>query len=269
MEWGKEAKQALLRVPFFVRNRVRKRVEEEAISQGATSVELRHVGSCRQKFLTDMESDIEGYQVEQCFGPSGCSNRVLKNDDLAARLETIFMRRNLKEFLREKVAGPLRMHHQFRVSISDCPNACSRPQIVDIGIIGCRQPMIDGEICSECGTCVEVCKEQALALEPGGNFPNLARDKCVGCGQCIDVCPTGTLQESLSGYRVLLGGKLGRHPQLGAELPGIYSAQQVLTLVNYCLDHYLNYNLSGERFGEILRRKPLTIDMKGVPCNKQ
>ena len=34
------------------------------------------------------------------------------------------------------------MHHEFRVSLSACPNACSRPQIVDIGLIGAVTPVL-------------------------------------------------------------------------------------------------------------------------------
>ena len=50
-----------------------------------------------------------------------------------------------------------------------------------------------------------------------------------------------------------LGGKLGRHPQLARELPGIYDAATVLDIVNACIQLYKDKNQKGERFGEILQ----------------
>jgi len=259
VKWQKSAEEALARVPFFVRKRVKKKVEEEATSLGALEVDLQHVKSCRQKFLKNMENEIQGFQVEQCFGSNGCPNRAMTNDGLAQEIEKILVGKNFKEFLKKTVAGSLKMHHQFRISISDCPNACSRPQIVDIGMIGCRRPIVGEEPCSQCGACAEVCKERAVVLTAPGEFPILTNDKCVGCGQCIDLCPTGTIRELRSGYRLLLGGKLGRHPQLGGELSGVYSAEEVFSVINQCVDHYFKHNLCGERFGEILNRQPLQI----------
>ena len=61
----------------------------------------------------------------------------------------------------------MKMHHEFRVSISDCPNACSRPQIADLGLIGARRPRVTDETCSQCGACVEVCREEAISLREG------------------------------------------------------------------------------------------------------
>jgi len=51
---------------------------------------------------------------------------------------------------------------------------------------------------------------------------------------------------------VQLGGKLGRHPQLAKELPGIYSENQVLQIVKDCLVFYRKNSTHGERFGQIL-----------------
>jgi dissimilatory sulfite reductase (desulfoviridin) alpha/beta subunit len=51
---------------------------------------------------------------------------------------------------------------------------------------------------------------------------------------------------------VLLGGKLGRHPRLARELPGIYSADRVLGIVGDCLAFYKAHSRHGERFAELL-----------------
>ena len=66
-----------------------------------------------------------------------------------------------------------------------------------------------------------------------------------------------SLVAAVKGYRILLGGKLGRHPQLGWEWPGIHSEEDLLAVLNRVLDHYRKYNEKGERLGEVLKRHPL------------
>jgi len=253
VDWTEEAKQAVSRVPFFVRKRVKKRVEEETARCGAKRVTTEHVRACQQRYLKDMEDEVKGYQVETCFGPSGCPNRAVTCESFPSELERTLSRRKLKEFLRERVAGPLKMHHEFRVSVSDCPNACSRPQIVDVGLIGACVPEISGQPCSECGACVDSCKENAVVIKDGRPLVDVLR--CVTCGRCARVCPNGTLREGKKGFRILLGGKLGRHPRLGEELPGIFSAAETLPMLDRCLDLYQQFCQKGERFGEILERE--------------
>jgi dissimilatory sulfite reductase (desulfoviridin) alpha/beta subunit len=97
----------------------------------------------------------------------------------------------------------------------------------------------------------ETCREgHRLA----GNWPVIDWQKCVSCGQCIAACPTRTLQEEKKGFRIQVGGKLGRHPRLAEELPGIHSPEETLEIIGRCLDHYQNHCQHGERFGEVLER---------------
>jgi dissimilatory sulfite reductase (desulfoviridin) alpha/beta subunit len=255
MKWTKEAEDAVSKVPFFVRKRVRKRVEEEAGRTGAGEVTLEHVKTCQQRFINRMEEEVKGFQVETCFGPSGCPNRAVACDELPRKIEDLFSRRDFRSFLAEKVKGPLKLHHEFRVSISDCPNACSRPQIADIGLIGARRPRISPEECIQCDACVETCREGAIQL--AGKWPVIDWGKCVYCGQCIAACPTRTIQEEEKGFRVQVGGKLGRHPRLAEELPGIFSEEEVLKMIERCLDHYQKRCRHGERFGEVLEKTGL------------
>jgi dissimilatory sulfite reductase (desulfoviridin) alpha/beta subunit len=263
MRWSKEAEEAVSQVPFFVRKRVKKRVEEEAGSRGAGEVTLEHVKTCQRRFLNHMEEEVKGYQVETCFGPSGCPNRAVVSDGFAQKVEERIARRNLKSFLQGKVNGPLKMHHEFRVCISDCPNACSRPQIADLGLIGARRPQISEEECIQCGACVEACREGAILL--AGKWPVLDLEKCISCGQCITACPTRTLQEDKKGFRIQVGGKLGRHPRLAEELPGIHSPEEALQILDRCLDHYQKHCRNGERFGEVLERTGIEEVAPKVP----
>lgn len=263
MNWSEEAQMAVAKVPFFVRRRVTRKVEEEALRCGAGEVLLEHVETCQKRFLNRMEEEVKGYQVETCFGQSGCPNRAVAGDDLSRRVEDRIARRDLKSFLKERVQGPLKLHHEFRVSIADCPNACSRPQIADLGLIGARRPEVSEAPCSQCGACVEVCREGAISLCAEG--PAVDAAQCLSCGQCLNVCPTGTLREAARGYRIQVGGKLGRHPRLAVELPGIHDPDETLRMVDRCLDHYQRHCQRGERFGDILARvgvEDLTVQDK-------
>ena len=75
MRWTKEA---LARTPFFVR----KRVEEEAANRKAGEVTLEHVCTCQKMFLNRMEDEVKGFQVETCFGSTGCTSRGVNSDGL-------------------------------------------------------------------------------------------------------------------------------------------------------------------------------------------
>lgn len=257
MQWNDEAEEAMRRVPFFVRKRVRKRVEEEAKGLGAHLVTMGHVRSCQQRFMENQEAEVKGYQVEGCFGSNGCPNRIDTGSDLAAALEQELAGRDLKAFLKARVAGPLKLHHEFRLTLADCPNGCSRPQIADVGLIAARRPQLTATPCSGCGSCVAACQERAITLAPDGDAPSIDLASCLACGQCLNACPTGTLTAGATGYRILLGGKLGRHPQLGRELPGIHSPEATLAVVRQCVDHFLAHTQRGERFGEIINRTGL------------
>ena len=270
MIWSEEAEKAISRVPFFVRKKVRRYVEEEAARCHAAKVLLKHVDGCREHYLSGkgMENEIKGFQIETCFG-NGCENSAVRAGDdekLLAGLEKLLSERDFKGFLKDRVSGPLKFHHEFRVSVSNCPNACSRPQIVDIGLLGARRPGVSSEDpCTGCEACVRVCRENAVRLDDGQTFGvAIDPDRCARCGKCVDVCPAGAITETEGGYRVLIGGKLGRHPQLGAELEGIHSVEEVLEIVDRCLDIYFRHNLSGERFGEILNRTGLDPSISSI-----
>lgn len=258
MKWAMDAERALARVPFFVRQRVKRRVEAEVVRRGSSVVLLEHVHDCRKRYLADMEAEVRGFQVETCFGPGGCANRASGTEGTAEKVEELMNRKDMRGFLRRTVQGPLKFHHEFRVSVSDCPNACSRPQIADVGLIGACEPVIiPAGDCSHCEACVEACRERAVSMDDSGPLVDPVR--CLRCGQCIDRCPLGVLTRGRQGFRIQVGGKLGRHPLLGRELQGIYSLEETLAIVERCVDFYMSHCIGGERFGEVLNRVALEI----------
>ncbi|MFP3980267.1 MAG: 4Fe-4S binding protein [Desulfobacterales bacterium] len=251
MKWADDADAAIRKVPFFVRKRVRKRVEAHVADKGRNTVTLDDVHEVKQGYLENMEQEVRGYRVETCFGPQGCPNRAGPDTDLASRIETLMENKDLFRFLKQSVDGPLKLHHEFCVTLADCPNACSRPQIRDIGIIGAAVPEITDAACSMCGACAEACREGAVRLNESTQMPEIDRSKCLDCGQCADACPTETIRVAGRGFKVLLGGKLGRHPRLAQRLPGCYDAGEILDIVNRCVDFYKQYSTGGKRFAQL------------------
>ena len=254
MKWSKEADTAIKKVPFFVRKKVIQKVEDHARQKGKTWVELSHVEDLKKKFLSTggMEKEIKGYEITSCFGGSGCPNSANSVTRLAADMKKIFEAEDLLGFLKSTVKGDLKFHHEFRVSLSECPNACSRPQIADIGVIGAVLPGISEEACTLCGACVDACDERAIELDTKIQRPIIHDSLCLKCAKCIRSCLTGALTENQKGYRVMLGGRLGRRPRLAMEVPGIHSHDQVLEIVKSCLRFYKKTSKNGERFSHIL-----------------
>ncbi len=253
MQWNDEAEAAIKKVPFFVRKKVRARVETEAGKEGKTLITLAEVKRTQQRYLTGMSKEVKGWQLDACFGPSGCPNAVLADQGLVAKIESVLQQADIIGFLKSKGISDLKFHHEFRVTVAECPNACSQPQIKDIGIIAASRPAISDAACTACEACVDACKENAIRLADDPVAPHIDMQCCLACGQCMLVCSTGTLVAGIVGYRVQLGGKLGRHPQLARELPGLYDQDAVLDIIRACLDLYKSKSQRGERFGEILQ----------------
>ncbi|MEW6259659.1 MAG: 4Fe-4S binding protein [Thermodesulfobacteriota bacterium] len=252
LPWTDEAVKAVERVPFFVRNRVKAKIEAEAAARGCSRVTLQEVEDTRKRFLSGMHEDVQGYRIETCFGEGGCPNRVLDGSHLAARLRETLESADLRSFLRTRLGDRLKYHHEFRVALADCPNACSQPQIRDIGIIAGVEPRIGSSECTRCGACGAACIEGAIEDGASSGCPRVDPVRCVRCGQCIAVCPTQTITRGASGWRVLLGGKLGRHPRLAEALPGLYDEEAVVRIVLVGVAHFMRHFEPHRRFADML-----------------
>jgi len=251
MKWTPGAESAVNKVPFFVRKKVRSRVENEATAAGKIVVSLADVKATQARFLTKMGSEIKGYRVDTCFGSSGCPNQANSADGLFKKIEKLLKKEDLLDFLKQRVKGDLKYHHEFKVTLAECPNACSQPQIKDIGIIGAAIPMLIDEECTLCEACVEACIENCISIDTKTKTPKIDHDRCLKCGKCINVCPSGTIAIKCKCFRVQLGGKLGRHPILAKELSSIFNEDEVLAIVKRSVELYKEKSKHGERFAEI------------------
>jgi anaerobic sulfite reductase subunit C len=267
MKWSPEAESAVDKVPFFIRKKVRTQVETHVAHMGRFRVTLSDVTALKRQFLAGggMAKQVKGYAVSACFGSDGCPHVACATADLAADLETLLKQADLLSFLRSSLGENIKYHHEFRVSLCDCPNACSRPQIADIGIMGAVVPKVGQAPCTGCRACVDACPDQAVcltALSGKKQTPVIDMHLCQRCGKCVQVCPSQTLEPSKTGFRVLLGGRLGRHPRLALEVPGLYSCGQVQALVQSCLDYYKTHSKCGQRFSRLFNRVDQVISLK-------
>lgn len=226
-------------------------MESEAAARGRQKVTINEVNTTRKRFLENMSAEVKGYQLDSCFSQGSCPNMANSTGRLAERIEALLKKEDLAGFLRRTVGGNIKFHHEFRVTLAECPNACSQPQIKDIGIVGACLPEITDADCTLCGACVAACRDPAVCLDEANTRPVIDPGLCLACGACAKACPTGTITEGQKGYRILLGGKLGRHPKLARPLDGIFSEDQVIDIIRRCITFYKANSKKGARFADI------------------
>lgn len=52
---------------------------------------------------------------------------------------------------------------------------------------------VNRSVCDECGTCISICRENALTLT---DSLLVDEDACISCGKCVTICPFGALSLS-------------------------------------------------------------------------
>ncbi|WP_022662778.1 4Fe-4S binding protein [Paucidesulfovibrio longus] len=217
---------------------------------------------------------VPAYLFDTCRGArSGqCPHLLPVAPEFEPRLEGVICESGWPEFLEESYAGKHHYHHAFRVAVSGCPNGCSRPHIQDIGLIRSMRPVLDPERCSSCGICGQSCPDSAIlmrtasemGLEGAQMLPEIDPGLCLRCGHCVRVCPTGAMRAAEEGWRIVVGGRLGRRPALGRELPGLHSDEEALEVVERALRLYMDNWRRGLRFGVLLDETGLEPLSSGV-----
>ena len=195
-----------------------------------------------------MKDQLPTHTLKVCRGAAQCPHAVL-GQDLTAELEAVIAASGWPEFL-TSMNRPIRHHHQFKAAVASCPNGCSQPHIADFGLIAFARVEAEPERCSGCGHCVVVCSEKALCLE---DTIRLDSSRCLGCAACARVCPEKALRVDATGCRVLLGGKLGRHPRLAHEL-GFFSLPHALEALRNVLGVFMNHHRPGLRLGDLIEK---------------
>ncbi len=150
--------------------------------------------------------------------------------------------------------GSVRLPHKFKIAVGGCPNNCIKPDLNDFGIVGQRPPMFDPELCRGCKVCQieKNCRMSCCTLKDG----KMARDAetCNNCGYCIGKCPFQAVTPSDVRFKCYIGGRWGRITRHGTALPGLYTEEEVLDLIEKSILLFRDKGRKGERFAAMIDR---------------
>ena len=277
MRWDKDAEKELKKVPFFVRGLARKKVEEHARSLGLEEVSMELFMEAENSFKAVMagkSSDELMAMMPQPNKPgtsmliietcqheiSRCPYVLTNTWEIRETIERWAQHDDINERLRRRVESDIILYHnKFRVSISACPDGCSRPQIADIGIIAFVQPRLNMDTCTGCGICVDACPDNAIHVE--NNIACFDRQRCQGCISCRDACPVGSISLSDVGLRVLAGGKLGRHPRFADTVGEFKDIKDAMEFISKAVNAYIEESSTSERFADFWVRSRAGLNL--------
>jgi anaerobic sulfite reductase subunit C len=270
LSWDREADQALKGVPFFARPLARRKIEERVAASGRARVTLADYQEAHARFRAvsagksrdeikamlpvENRPGVEMVILEACRSElADCPNRLLAVEDWRIALQEWIAASGLSERLRARVAeDKVLYHHKLKLAIAGCPNGCSRPQIADLACVGTIRPTFDPDACTACGACASACPDQALTVNDTPPVWDTAA--CQGCLACQKACPADAVGLSAPTARLLMGGKLGRHPQLAQAVAEVAGPQEAIAFMDEALERYLAQARAGERFAAYYQR---------------
>ncbi len=148
----------------------------------------------------------------------------------------------------------VKLPHKFKIGIGGCPNNCVKPELHEFGIVAQHVPAYDADMCNGCKKCapMDVCPVKALTREDG--LTAWDQELCNNCGKCIGKCPFDCFEEEKLGFKLYVGGKWGKYPRVGSQLPGIYTEEEVMSILEKTLLLYREKGRTGERMGAMAER---------------
>jgi dissimilatory sulfite reductase (desulfoviridin) alpha/beta subunit len=186
--------------------------------------------------------------ILSCPGNLECNYGIIDTYGMGGMLD--------KEFFGED------MPVKIKFAVTGCPNACAKPQENDLGVMGILKSAIYTQDCTGCGTCTFMCPEKAIVVED--DKAKIIWDKCNLCGACVGACPSDLITEEWKGYRLFVGGKIGKHPKLGRELVDAKSPQEAIAIFRKIIEWSKKNTHVGERFGDCIDRVGFETFKKGI-----
>ena len=270
MHWNDDARAAMARAPLFVRGMITRRVEKHVREQGRETVTLRDVEQLRakatgggmggemtdeqvEKIVRDSRPQVfrgeRTYEVRVC---AACPRSLYDVQSVAEKTVQTIEQSGVPESVVKRVRGPILRHHRLSVSISGCCNSCSQPQIADFGVQGRARPVVASDMCTGCEACVTACTDKAVFVSD--SEPVIDSALCIDCGDCARVCPGSAIATGQCGFTALIGGKLGRRPQLARTLLDIADENALLAALQVCCEVFADEMEPGERMANAVDR---------------
>lgn len=177
--------------------------------------------------------------VTACQGDT-CQHGIIPAQILAKKID-------------EEFYGSGGLPHKFKIGITGCPNACIKPYENDLGIMGVVKVEFNHEKCTLCGACAMICPTKAVKIE---NKVLICDEKvCIGCGKCAKVCRFDMCGITKTGYRIYVGGKMGRTPHLGhIAFDFLEGEDKLFNLIKETLEFYKQFGNTKERFADTIDR---------------
>ncbi|MDR3767013.1 MAG: 4Fe-4S binding protein [Butyricicoccus sp.] len=148
--------------------------------------------------------------------------------------------------------GNVRLPHKFKIAVGGCPNNCIKPDLNDFGIVGQHPPKFKEELCRGCKLCEKFCRMGCMKVVDG----KMQRDTtvCNNCGYCVGKCPFDAIYAEEVAYKLYIGGRWGRIIRHGTPLPGLYTEEQALDMIEKAMLLFRDQGKKGERFAAMIDR---------------
>lgn len=248
MNWSKEAKTKLLNFTDQLKRELQAEIEKRILIENRDIILAKDV--FKPKLVFEKMNSWVHYEV--CKGINNCVMAVTSGQEIVDLCKMIADREGLSDFLTEKLQGkPFLVHNQIKIAVATCPNNCVQTQIKDFAVIGQNFPQLVNELCTGCGLCFKSCWEKALTIKDGKVL--LQKNICVGCGFCINSCPQNALEKSI-GFKVTIGGRLGRRPQLAKTIIDFTDLKTVGSIFFKTINLFKNHYQTGKRFNLLVEK---------------
>lgn len=178
--------------------------------------------------------------ITACPGRYSCPNARIDTQGLGLELDSAFYH---LEHLPAKL----------KIAVAGCPNGCTHPLVNDIGIVGVAPIAFQPENCKHCYKCIKSCREDVIKQDSQGELI-FDMENCVQCGDCLLVCNNSSIISEGDYYRLYVGGKMGRHPQLGNIFADFATQLELMDQIEKIVEVYLNYADKNERLGSMIER---------------
>jgi len=247
------------RVPEEQRNREL----DKRIAEGETDLRERMERSAREI----LKKKIDLFDVNICHARFfRCISQNIEVRELKKQVQRRLRELHVTEMIADLLGDHERIlaHHKLTVSISGCVNGCTGPETDPIGISGVAKPRITDAACTECFTCVERCRRNAIIIR--GGRPVIDEKSCDCCGNCIKFCPEHVFEAEETGYRIFVGGKFGRFHSDGYELFKMADKETLFRVLEATIGFIRENTIGEESLTSIIHRVGVAPIFKKIYC---